>query len=136
MTTDELRDLASECGVIIRYLGARGSSEDAAELNGVLERAKLSKSKLKTLRRDLDEWCRGLSAAHQIELRALLVAATGAEPTNPDERALELIKRGKISSREDYEILRAWLEFADADAVAPDLIARADALLTLYSTKA
>jgi hypothetical protein len=136
MTTDDLHDLASECEVIVRYLGARGSSEDAAELNGALESAKRSRSKLKTLRRDLGEWCRGLSAAHQAELRALLLAATGAERTNANERAVEVIKRGRISSREDYEILRTWLEFADADAVAPDLIARADALLTLYSTKA
>lgn len=133
----EVAELGRWCKAVLQYFSQLGVNPTITELERVVSKAieRKSVTQLRSLRRDLSEWARGLSPAQQAALRAHTDGLEEVAEVDDEETVVrEAIARGRIESEEEYETLRTWLEFAQEDASrAPD-VELVDALLTRFGT--
>jgi hypothetical protein len=133
----EIIELGNWCLAVLRARSQLGMGSSTSELESVVSRAIERKrlAELRTVKRDLSEWIRGLSPAHQATIRAN-TEGLGGDAKRTDEEAVlrRVITRGKIASRDEYETLRTWFEFSQNDAARSQDLQVVDALLTRFGT--
>jgi hypothetical protein len=133
----EIAALGRWCQAVLQYFSQLGVNRTVAEFERVVSSAieRKSVTQLRSLRRNLSEWARGLSPAQQAALRTHTEGLEEAA-TEVDEETIvrTAIARGRIESEEEYETLRTWLEFSQEDESRADDVQLVDALLTRFGT--
>ena len=128
--------LGNWCNAVLDGFSQLGSSPTISALQSVVSVALKRKSvaQLRTIRRDLSEWLRGLSPTQRATVLARVAAS---DPLADDEEVVvrRAIERGKIKTLDEYETLRVWLEFAQDDKERSQDVQVVDALLTKFGTK-
>lgn len=134
----EIAALGNWCLAVVRGRSELGADPSAQEMERIVLLAIEQKrvADLKSIRRHFAEWIRGLSPAQQAVVRAH-TSGWEDDANQEDEEAVlrRVVKRGKISTVDEYETLRAWFEFTQEDAARAQDLAVVDALLTGSGTK-
>jgi hypothetical protein len=133
---NEVIALGRWCSAVLEGFSQLGSNPTISAMQSVVSAATERKSvtQLKSIKRDLLEWLRGLSPAQQAAVLAR--AEENDQLAEEDEEIVvkRAISRGRIETDEEYETLRVWLDFAQDDEDRAHDVELVDALLTKFST--
>jgi hypothetical protein len=140
----ELVALGRWCTAVLANFSRVGTSPFVSGMQGIVAKAieKKSVTQLRTIKRDLSEWIRGLSPAQRTAVLEDVDQAGGKEGEEGEggEEGEEVvvrraIERGWIESEDEYRTLSTWLEFTQEDDKRADDLLLVDALLTKFGTK-
>ena len=136
----EAARLARWCLSMTDYLATLGNDPSIGEFAGIVDVALKAGSvtQLKSIKRDLTEWARGLTPEQQRGLNLALQSQTGASLADEDsvDQGLvdKILSRGAIRTENEYRLVSEWMGRLE-DAVEPAKIAAIDALLTRYGAR-
>jgi len=136
----EAAELARWCLAVTAYLATLSDDPAIDDFSNLVKAALQASSvtRLKSLKRDLTEWGRGLSAEQQRGLDAALRAQTGAsfsEAERTDDGLVDkILARGQIRTDDEYRLVSEWLD-RTSDSCEPTKIAAVDVLLTRYGVR-
>ena len=111
------------------------------EFEEVVSRSLAARSvtQLRSLKRDLTEWVRGLTPQQQLRVEEALRAQVGAEFSDEETADRETVKqvldRGKIQNQVEYRLLSQWIDRLIDDESKKEEVAKIDALLTQFGTR-
>jgi hypothetical protein len=136
----EAARLARWCLSVTDYLATLGNDPSVGDFAELVNAALKSGSvaQLKSIKRDLTEWARGLTPEQQRGLNRALQSQTGASLAHEDsvDQALvnEVLARGEIRTDNEYRIMNEWMDRLGG-ASDPGKMATIDALLTRYGSR-
>ena len=136
----EAARLARWCLSVTDYLATLGNDPSIGEFADIVNIALEAGSvtQLKSIKRDLSEWARGLTPEQQRGLNLALQSQTGASLADEDsvDQGLvdKILSRGAIRTENEYRLVSEWMGRLE-DAVEPAKIAAIEALLTRYGAR-
>lgn len=138
----EAEELAAKCYLLLDFYEERFGSPEYSRLasigrNGIAQAlAQCHVPALKMAYRDLREEMEDLSPGDQAEIKHRLQATfesdLGVEVQRELLRAQEIVGKGKISNRDEYALLRTYLDHHTDRWGTATFIARATEMLTEY----
>jgi hypothetical protein len=124
------------CNAVLDGFSQFGSNPVIPETQRIVSAAieRKNVAQLRSIRKELLEWVRGLSPAQQTAVRAR--AEGSDQPGENDEEVVvrRALERGRIETEDEYQTLRVWLEFAQDDEGRTRDVQLVDALLTEFGT--
>ncbi|HEY3256327.1 MAG TPA: hypothetical protein VGJ91_20350 [Polyangiaceae bacterium] len=136
----EAARLARWCLSVTDYLATLDNDPSIGDFADIVNIALKAGSvaQLKSIKRDLTEWVRGLTLEQQRGLNHTLQSQIGASLGDEDsvDQALvdEVLARGEIRTESEYRLVNEWMGRL-GDASEPAKIAAIDALLARYGTR-
>lgn len=135
----ELKKIKEKCQLFFQFLIEKGMpAEFFEETNRALEQAYVERNVkvLKAGDRDVDEFVRQLSLREVLEIKTILKEKLGIDFEAVDKHRQKMInkvlKRGKITTREEYDFIYSRMEEISADPNKLEEIAKIDKMLTNY----
>ena len=137
---EEAVALARWCLCVTGCLGELGVHA-IPEMENAIRKALATRSvtPLRSVKRDLTEWVRGLTPKQRLGIEEALRAQVGAEfsdeETTDRETVKQVLERGKIQNQVEYRLLSQWIDRLIDDESKKEEVAKIDALLTQFGTR-
>lgn len=137
---EEAAELAEWCLGVRQYFSKLGSNPIVPEIEDAIAKALKSRNlrQLKSIKRDLAEWGRGLNPeqrrAMEESIRARLGDRWRDEGAQDQDTIRQILERGAIRNEDEYRLLSERMaEIVDDDAKQSE-IEQIDLLLTRFGT--